>query len=72
VSAAPLRTVLESRRGPRSQRVELPDGSVAIVCGPAPYFDRLECGHDVVAHTKAKSRRCSDCETTPAADEVLW
>jgi hypothetical protein len=44
MSAAPLRTVIESRRGPRSQRIEMPDGSVAIVCGPAPYFDRLECG----------------------------
>ena len=71
MSAAPLRTVVESRRGPRSQRIELPDGSVAIVCGPAPYFDRLECGPDVVAYTKAKRRRCAECKTSPAADEVL-
>lgn len=58
---APLRAVVESRRGPRSQRIPFPDGSVAIVCGPAPYFDRLECGHEVVGYAKAKRRRCKEC-----------
>lgn len=63
---APLRAVVESRRGPRSERFRFPDGSVAIVCGPAPYLDRLECGHEVTAYSAAKRRRCKECETTPS------
>jgi hypothetical protein len=66
VSAAPLRAVVESRRGPSSQRIELPDGAVAIVCGPRPYLDRLECGHDVVGYAKAKRRRCNECKGAEA------
>jgi hypothetical protein len=62
---APLRAVVESRRGPRSQRIELPGGDVAIVCGPAPYLDRLECGHDGVWYTKADHRRCGECAEDP-------
>jgi hypothetical protein len=60
---APLRAVVESRRGPSSQRIVFPNGDVAIVCGTAPYLDRLECGHDGVWYTKAARRRCPECPT---------
>jgi hypothetical protein len=58
---APLRLVVARERGPRSQRIELPNGDVAIVCGPSAYLDRLECGHEVVAYSAAERRRCQEC-----------
>ena len=59
---APWRAVTASRLGPRSQRIQLPDGGVAIVCGPAPRTDTLECGHEVVTYGgRADRRRCKDC-----------
>jgi hypothetical protein len=39
------------------------DGTVAIVCGPKPYIDTLECGHTVTAHGgKREKRRCPECD----------
>jgi len=59
---APLRSVKHSRVGPRSQRLRMPDGGVAIVCGPPPRYDTLECGHEVVTWGgRASKRRCQEC-----------
>jgi hypothetical protein len=59
---APLREVVRSRLGPRSQRIAFPDGTVAIVCGPPMRTDTLECGHQVVTYgARALRRRCVEC-----------
>jgi hypothetical protein len=58
----PLRKVVRSSLGPRSQRLTMPDGSVAIVCGPPARTDTLECGHRVVTWgNRAQLRRCEQC-----------
>lgn len=59
---APLRAVVSTELGPRSQRFVMPDGSVAIVCGPAAHIDTLECGHVVTTYGgNAARRRCGEC-----------
>ena len=67
VRTAPLRAVVESRRGSGCQQLKFPDGSVAVICGPAPYLDRLECGHEVVAYSRAQRRRCTECAEAVAS-----
>jgi hypothetical protein len=60
--SAPLRAVVSTELGPRSQRFEMPDGSVAIVCGPPARTDTLECGHVVTTWGgRASRRRCAEC-----------
>jgi hypothetical protein len=59
---APLRHVKRSQLGPRSQRLTLPDGAVAIVCGPPLRTDTLECGHKIETYGGyRKMRRCEEC-----------
>lgn len=59
---APLRDVVRSTLGPRSQRIQLPGGDVAIVCGPPMRTETLECGHHVVTYgPRALRRRCVEC-----------
>ncbi len=59
---APLRLVTGTRLGPRSQRLTMANGDVAIVCGTPPRIDDLECGHQVVTYgNRASRRRCEQC-----------
>lgn len=58
---APLRRVIARRRGDTCERITFPNGDVAIVCGPRPYFDRLECGHEGTYYAPAAQRRCKTC-----------
>lgn len=59
---APLRAVTATKVGPRSQRFIFPNGDTAIVCGPPPRIDTLECGHEVVTWGgRASNRRCQQC-----------
>lgn len=69
----PLRAVVSTELGPRSQRFVMPDGSVAIVCGPPARADTLECGHVVTTWGgRAARRRCGECgEALVAAAKAL-
>ena len=66
----PLRKVVNSEQGPHSQRIQMPDGAVAILCGPPARVDTLECGH-VVTHygPRRESRRCTECRAAQAATD---
>jgi hypothetical protein len=55
---------MSTRLGPKmAQRIEFPNGDVAILCGPPPRVDALDCGHEVITFggRPAKRRRCADC-----------
>jgi hypothetical protein len=66
---APLRAVVKRHRGPGCQTIEI-GGAVATLCGPRPYLDLLECGHNVVAYNAATQRRCKECRDAPDPTEI--
>lgn len=60
---APLVDVVEHRRENRSERLQMPDGTSAFLCGVIVSVDRLACGHtvEIPGGGRAKRRRCQEC-----------
>ncbi len=67
----PLRAVVSTELGPRSQRIWTGTG-YAIVCGPPARTDSLECGHVVTTWGgRAARRRCPECADNPPVLELV-